>query len=118
MALATGLFAGLVAACSETVEPVGVLIGVPTQQARSGGETACMAALLTGTLAVDARWGIAVAAPDGAIVKVLWPNGYVGRNIGGVVELLDGNGVVVGRVGDHVEIGGGLGVGDWWYACS
>jgi hypothetical protein len=117
--LAVGLIlsAGL-AACADAAEPQPILIEVPTQLPGPPGPTACMTALLSGSLVADARLGIAIAGSDGTLVKVRWPSGYVGRQTGSVVELLDGEGRVVARVGDHVETGGGLGVGDWWYACG
>jgi hypothetical protein len=117
--LVAGLAGSLAVACGDTSqEPTGTLIRVPTQPPPPPGETACMAALLEGRLVADARWGIAVQAPDGQVVKVMWPNGYVGRQTGGLIELLDGRGAVYARVGDQVSMGGGLGPADWWYACG
>jgi len=93
---------------------------VLTQQPPApGAATACMDALLVGSLVADPRWGIAVAgAGDGRVVKVVWPSGYLGRQADGVIELLDGTGRVVGRVGDNVQLGGGFGVEDAWYTCG
>lgn len=93
---------------------------VPTQPPDPAGNNACMAALLTGTLVIDSRWGLVVAPADAPIVKVVWPNGYVGRFLDGVTELLDGHGQVVARAGDHIELGGGIGAADdpTWFACG
>ena len=109
-----------IAACAEPDIPEPILIQVPTQPPDPAGNNACMAALLTGTLVIDARWGLAVAPADAPVMKVVWPNGYVGRHLDGVTELLDGHGRVVARAGDRVEVGGGIGAADdpTWFACG
>lgn len=103
-------------ACAEPA-PEPVAIPVLTQPPPVD-QQACMSALLTGTLVTDQRWGMAVRASDGSVVKVVWPNGYVGRASGAGVELLNGRGTVVGRAGEQIEVGGGLGTEDAWYACG
>ena len=107
------------AACDAATEPEVFVIVVPTQPPPVGLQ-ACMSALLTGTLVTDQRWGMAVRASDGSVIKVMWPNGYVGRASDAGVELLDGKGAVVGRAGEQIEIGGGLGdaAGTTWFACG
>ena len=80
--LGTVLLATALAACASSIEPEVVFIQVPTQPPSPPGVQAGMAALLSGTLVADARWGVAVASPDGAIVKVVWPHGYFARLAG------------------------------------
>jgi len=81
-----------------------------------------MAALLTGVLAADPRWGVVVAPPGGEpAVKVIWPFGYAGLEDASGIVLVDmaANGATVARVGDRVEVTGGLsGVDDAWIACE
>ena len=107
------------AACDATAEPEVFVIVVPTQPPPVA-QQACMSALLTGTLVTDQRWGMAVRASDGSVIKVIWPNGYVGRASDAGVELLDGHGEVIGRAGEPIEVGGGLGdaAGTTWFACG
>ena len=109
-----------VAACAEPEMPEPILFQVPTQAPDPAGNKACMAALLIGTLVIDPRWGLAVAPADAPVMKVVWPNGYVGRHLDGVTELLDGRGHVVARAGDQIEVGGGIGAADdpTWFACG
>jgi hypothetical protein len=107
------------AACDAAAEPDVFVIAVPTQPPPAG-QQACMSALLIGTLVTDQRWGMAVRASDGGVMKVVWPNGYVGRASEAGVELLDGRGAVIGRAGEQIEVGGGLGdaAGTTWFACG
>ena len=109
-----------VAACAEPDMPEPILFQVPTQAPDPAGNNSCMAALLIGTLVIDPRWGLAVAPGDAPVMKVVWPNGYVGRHLDGVTELLDGRGHVVARAGDQIEVGGGIGAADdpTWFACG
>lgn len=92
-----------------------MLIPVPAQP---GVAVACMDALASGVLVADARWGIALGQTNAPTLQVIWPKGYVGRQVDGVVELLDEQGVVVGRVGEAVTIAGGMGAGDAWWTCG
>ena len=74
---------------------------------------------MTGTLAADARWGMALRDLDGALRKVIWPFGYSARATSSGVVLLDERGVTVGREGDRVEVGGGeIDNAGTWIACA
>ena len=68
-----------------------------------------MAALLTGVLVADERWGIAVKVDAGQVVKVIWPYGYAARADGARLALIDAEhgDAVIAHEGDRVEVGGG-----------
>jgi hypothetical protein len=95
---------------------VGDLVQVPTQRPEPSGEPAlCMQALIQGTLARHAEYGLAIANGD-TTTPVMWPHGYVAREGAAGLELLDAAGAVVAREGDVVQLGGGEG-GGMWIAC-
>src|SRR5262245_12826956 len=105
----------LVAACGGSA-PSAKVVEIAAQPAPPPGEVACMAALLEGTLALDPRSGLGVAAPDGRTQPVSWPNGWHALDTTPVV-LVDGQGTTIARLGDHLSMGGGLGANDVWIAC-
>ena len=86
----------------------------------------CMAALLSGTLALDPQTGLGVAGVDVTgkgrqVMPVRWPYGWMALDTA-PVTLTDADGTVIAHVGDQVAIGGGaggggLGVADTWEAC-
>jgi len=77
----------------------------------------CMDALMTGTLARDARTGLGVTASDGQQMAVEWPFGYSARNDGGGLALVDDTGKIVAHEGDTIQVGGGFG-NVMWHACG
>lgn len=109
----------LLGGCADSPEPSDVMFPVPVQpQPAAGVAVACMDALTSGTLVADARWGIALGQTNGPTIQVLWPTGFVGRQVDGAIELLDHRGIAVARVGDKVQIAGGQGAGNAWWACG
>jgi hypothetical protein len=84
--------------------------------AAADGLVACMAALLPGTLTVDARTGLGIQLDEGPLVPVRWPHGWMALDARPIV-LTDADGGVIAHVGDRMAIGGGDGVGDIWEAC-
>jgi len=110
--------AALGSACITSPEPSIAYFGVPTQPAPADGFVACMDALAEGTLVLDGRWGVALAADDGSRLQVIWPAGYLAREFDGIIELVDATGQPVARVGDRVAVTGGIGVGDAWWSCG
>ena len=111
-AMAAGLVMAATTACT-------TLISVPTQKPQPPGTPqACPAALITGTLVADVRWGIALDDPAGFVREVVWPSGYAARDDGRLL-LLNEAGRVVAREGDQVTIGGGeIGSDGAWLACG
>jgi len=105
-------------ACGANAEPQPLIISVPTQEPRPPGELACAAALASGTLVLDPRWGIALRGHNGMVTKVVWPHGYFARETAATVELVDGTGAVVAIVGQPVELGGGFGLEDAFFPCG
>jgi hypothetical protein len=79
---------------------------------------ACMDALIGGTLTLDPRSGLGIADEAGVVTPVVWPFGYSARRELSKIALLDATGKVVAHEGDRVQLGGGLGNGDFWYACG
>ena len=74
---------------------------------------ACPAALLEGTLVRHEQAGLAVQGdPNFPPTPVMWPHGWVARDMDDVRELLDADGRVVGREGDFVSAGGGMNLAD------
>jgi hypothetical protein len=71
-----------------------------------------MAALATGTLAPDPRFGIGLRGSTGALYSVEWPFGFHGARLDGRVALVNMDGSVFAREGDAIEMGGGFGPGD------
>jgi hypothetical protein len=100
----------VLAGCGGEPGPDAQLIAVPTQEpALPLGPAGCPAALLEGTLVRHVEVGMAVQGdPLLPPSIVVWPHGYVARNVGGVRQLLDGNGAVVAREGDFFSAGGGF----------
>ena len=95
-ALLTVAAAALVAACAAgpsassggTATPRA--IELRTQEPRPAGTaTACMAALLTGTLVRDGEAGIRVRDEQGQAHQVIWPNGFSARDDGGRLAVID-----------------------------
>jgi hypothetical protein len=87
------------------------LIAVPTQEpALPFGPAGCPAALLEGTLVRHVEAGVAVQGdPLFPPSIVVWPHGYVARDVDGVRQLLDGSsGAVVAKEGDFFSAGGGF----------
>lgn len=115
----------LVVGCSgapatPTAEPTPEVeaVMIRTAQPPRPGETqACMMALAEGILVVDPRSGLALRGGD-RVTPVVWPALYSAARIDGVITLLDENRRPVAREGDRVQVGGGLGTGDFWYACA
>ena len=79
--------------------------------------TSCDDALLTGRLVRDAETGLAVAAPNGEITRVIWPFGFSARYEADRISLLNEAGGTVASEGDPVEMGGGFG-NRFWSACA
>jgi hypothetical protein len=99
------------AGCTADPVPSPVLIAVPTQSPGpilDLGPRACPAALLEGVLVADDTTGFLVAHADGFSAPVVWPHGYVARDVEGARQLLDGSGAVVAREGDFFSAGGGF----------
>ena len=91
-------------------------IALRTQGSQPAGTaTACMAALLSGTLVRDGVAGLRVRDEQGHSHQVIWPNGYSARDDGGRLAVIDGNGTVVAHEGDRLSMGGGEidGAGTW-----
>ena len=99
------------------------LVAVPTQPPpppAAGSPQACMAALLTGVLTADQRWGLVVTWDNGAVEKVIWPYGFAARADGTRLVLIDAEhgGVIIAREGDRVAVGGGeIDADGTWLAC-
>jgi hypothetical protein len=116
----------LVAACAAdaapSLDPGVVMVPVPTQSpppAVPPAEVACRLALLAGTLVAHDEVGIAVEGGVGGPQAVVWPHGWVARDVDGVRELLDAEGRVVAREGDFVSAAGGLSPPrDWFAVCG
>jgi hypothetical protein len=102
-----------------TSEAAYSLISVPTQEpAPPGTPPACPAALITGRLVADARWGIALDDPAGFVREVIWPHGYTARRDARLVVLNESGQIVAGE-GDLLAIGGGEVNSDGaWLACG
>ena len=50
---------------------------------------------------------------------VIWPHGWVARDVGGVRELIDGSGRRVAIEGDRFSAGGGFNPpNDWFQPCG
>ncbi len=112
---------GLVAAMSLTacaiVDPRPA-IPLRTQDPPGDGLQACMAALATGTLVTHPTSGMALRAPEGNVVEVIWPFGYAARFEAGRATLLDDRGNVIAREGEQVAVGGGEAQPGIWFACG
>ena len=68
----------------------------------------CMMALMTGMLARHPVTGLGVAAPDGTVSPVIWPNGYRAVvSADGLAALQDATGTVIATEGEQVSLGGG-----------
>jgi hypothetical protein len=93
------------------------LVAIPTAEPLRPGD-GCMDALMSGVLAADPQMGLAVQAPDGAAIVVVWPHGWAAVDQDGMRILVNDRGAPVARVGDHVEIGGGQGPDGRWYTCG
>jgi hypothetical protein len=65
------------------------------------------AAEVEGTLASDSSGCVRLRAPDGSLIVLLWPAGYVTRTVDGVVEIASPNGTTVAKTGDAFHAGGG-----------
>jgi len=106
-------------ACSAAEPSVGepMLVAIPTAEPPTG-QNACMDALLTGRLVADEDTGVAIQAPDGSTIVVVWPHGWVAVDQDGARTLSNDHGEPVAQVGDQIAIGGGLGAGDRWYTCG
>lgn len=104
------------AACGAEPPAPANLVAVPTQTPPpliDLGPQACPAALLEGMLVRHAEAGLAVEGdPNFPPTVVLWPHGWVARDVDGIRELLDSDGRVVGREGDFVSAGGGMNARD------
>jgi hypothetical protein len=100
----------VLAGCGGERGPDARLIAVPTQEpALPFGPAGCPDALLEGTLVRHVEAGVAVQGdPLFPPSIVVWPHGYVARDVGETRELLDGSGAVVGREGDFFSAGGGF----------
>jgi hypothetical protein len=120
--LACSLVVLALAACGGDPAPVD-LVPIPTQTPGpllNLGPAACPAALGEGTLVRHDEFGLAVQGdPLFPPFVVVWPNGWVARDVDGVRELLDGSGRVMGREGDHFSAGGGYyPPNDWFHPCG
>jgi hypothetical protein len=106
----------LLGGCGSEPAPSVDLVAVPTQTAPpliDLGPLACPAALLEGVLVRHEEAGLAVQGdPNFPPTPVLWPHGWVARDMHDVRELLDAAGRVVGREGDFVSAGGGMNATD------
>jgi hypothetical protein len=110
----------LATACQATATPTSggpSLVPIPTDEP-PGPNAGCMDALLTGRLVADAEVGIAVEAPDGTRIVVVWPHGWAAVDADGSRTLLNDRGEPVARVGDEVGIGGGNGQDGRFYTCG
>ncbi len=106
----------VLAACSAAPTSSSAVIAVPTLEPETEG-SACMAALIEGTLRADEAWGMALETAEGTKVKVLWPNGFSARADDAGLALIDGSGNVVAHAGDQVQVGGG-GSEEAWVGCG
>jgi hypothetical protein len=83
--------------------PDGEMIYFP----RQAPTNAFMAALLQGTLALDANGCLRVEGEGGSAPLILWRHDFTLNIEGETIEVLDGAGEVVGRVGEDIRMGGG-----------
>ena len=117
LALAAATLMGACAAGpSAPSRPTAGAIALRTQPPQPAGTaTACMAALLSGTLVRDGVAGLRVRDEQGHSHQVIWPNGFSARDDGGRLAVIDQSGTVVAHEGDRVSIGGGEidGAGTW-----
>jgi hypothetical protein len=102
----------IVAGCGGDPGSSAELIAVPTQSPAplfEFGPQACPAALLEGTIVRHDEGGMAVQGdPLFPPSIVVWPHGYVARDVDGIRQLLDGSGAIVAREGDAFSAGGGF----------
>lgn len=116
LAAAVLAVATLTAACGPS-EPSAQVIAIATQSAQPPGQESCEMALLEGTLALDPRTELGVAAADGTTVwAVRWPFGWRALETT-PVALVDADGKIVAHVGDHISMGGGFGNDNVFHAC-
>lgn len=121
--VATLILAFVLAACSGGPAPSFDLVAIPTQSPGPFldiGPQACPAALLEGTLVRHDAFGLAVQGnPLFPPSVVVWPHGWVARDVAEVRELLDADGRVRAREGDGFWAGGGFyPPDDWFYPCG
>jgi hypothetical protein len=109
------------AACgSQKPSPiVPVLVAVPTQgPLPADALDMCRLARLEGVLVRHDEFGLAVRSdPAVAPAIVIWPHGWVARDVGIIRQLLDDRGRVLAREGDRVVSAGGS-VGDRFATCG
>lgn len=79
---------------------------------------ACDMALASGQLLINRPNGLALRAPNGDGILVLWPFGYSSRGFVGSMELVHETGRVIPREGDFVEMAGGTGADGVFVACA
>ncbi len=79
----------------------------------------CPTALLEGVLVDDGSGGLAVKAPEGAVVPVHWPDGVGVGADDGHLALKNPLGSVIAREGEFVSMAGGVpGDGPGFAACG
>jgi len=84
-----------------------------------GGCSGCATALLEGTLVADGSGGLAVQAPEGAIVRVRWPGGVGIGHDGDRLVLTNWLGQATAHEGEFVSMGGGQALdSDGFAACG
>jgi hypothetical protein len=121
--LAIPLIAASLAGCSGAPVPSFELVPVPTQSAApfpNLGPAECPGAVIQGALVSHDETGVAVdMGPNAPLVIIVWPHGWVARDVDGVRQLLDGAGRIAAREGDRVEAGGGFyPPRDWFHVCG
>jgi hypothetical protein len=95
------LLAVTIAGCGS---PVRLLTG--RGDLEGSGMVGCYPSFARGQLVTDPTYGTAIIEHAGTM-PVMWPPGYVGRQIGSDIEILDTFGQVVARTGNLVQLPGG-----------
>ena len=96
-----------------------VLVFVTSVALSGAGCVGCPTALLEGVLVDDGSGGLAVKAPEGAIVPVHWPDGVGVGMADGHLALKNPLGFVIAREGEFVSMGGGSAMdGPGFAACG